>query len=160
MLNFHKYRISGLKTTGSLGNVMKESMQIAYSYARSYAYDLLHNDYFEKNEIHIHAPEGATPKDGPSAGITITTALLSLALNKPVKQNLGMTGEISLRGKVMKIGGVKEKILAAKRENIRELIFPKSNEDDINELKKYIVEGMTIHYASTYNDVYKIAFEY
>ena len=139
---------------------MKESMQIAYSFARSYAYDDLKNDYLERNEVHIHAPEGAIPKDGPSAGVTITTALVSLATNKPVKQNLGMTGEISLRGKVMKIGGVKEKILAAKRENITELIFPKSNEDDVNELKPYIKEGMTLHYAETYDDVYKIAFQY
>lgn len=143
-----------------LGDVMKESMQIAYSFAKHYAYNVLKIDYFERNEIHVHAPEGATPKDGPSAGVAITTSLLSLAMKKPVKQNLGMTGEISLRGQVLKIGGVKEKILAAKREGIIEVIFPKENEDDVLELKKHITEGMTIHYASTYDDVFKIAFEY
>jgi len=149
----------GLKITGSLGSVMKESMQISYSYARTYAHDILKTDYFERNEVHVHAPEGATPKDGPSAGVTIVTALLSLAMKKPIKQNVGMTGEISLRGKVMKIGGVKEKILAAKREGVMELIFPKTNKESVEDLKKYITEGLTIHYAETYEDVFKIVFE-
>jgi len=138
---------------------MKESMQISYSYARTYAHDILKTDYFERNEVHVHAPEGATPKDGPSAGVTIVTALLSLAMKKPIKQNVGMTGEISLRGKVMKIGGVKEKILAAKREGVMELIFPKTNKESVEDLKKYITEGLTIHYAETYEDVFKIVFE-
>jgi endopeptidase La len=148
-----------IKFTGSLGNVMKESMQIAYSYAKTYAHENLKSDYFEKHEVHVHAPEGATPKDGPSAGVTITTALLSLAMNKPIKENLGMTGEISFRGKVLKIGGVKEKILAAKREGLKELIFPKSNKENIDELKPYIKEGLIIHYVDVYEDVFKIAFE-
>jgi len=103
-------------------------MQIAYSFAKEFAYNLLKENYLEFNEVHIHAPSGAIPKDGPSAGITIASALISLAIRKPLKQNIGMTGEISLRGKVLKIGGIKEKILAAKRENLKEVIVPKSNE--------------------------------
>ena len=137
---------------------MKESMQIAYSFARTFAHEVLRSEFFERHEVHLHAPEGATPKDGPSAGITITTALLSLAMNKPIKQNMGMTGEISLRGLVLKIGGVKEKILAAKREGVTELLFPKANRENIEELKKYILEGLTIHYVETYDDVFKIVF--
>ena len=106
-------------------------MQIAYTYAKSYLNDVKKNNFLEKNEVHIHAPEGATPKDGPSAGITIASALISLALQKPIKQNVAMTGELSLRGKVMKIGGVKEKILAARREGIHEIIVPKDNEENV-----------------------------
>jgi len=147
-----------LKITGSLGSVMKESMQIAYTYAKSYLHSQLKNDFLERNEVHIHAPEGATPKDGPSAGITIASSLVSLALKKPAKQNVGMTGELSLRGKVMKIGGIKEKILAAKREGINELIVPKDNEENVLDLKPYVTEGMKIHYVETYEEVYKILF--
>ena len=138
---------------------MKESMQIAYTFAKSYLHDKLKNDFLETFEVHIHAPEGATPKDGPSAGVTITSALISLAVQRPVKQNIGMTGEISLRGKILKIGGVKEKILAAKREGINELIFPLSNKDDVEDLKSYITEGIKLNYAETYDDVYQILFE-
>jgi len=148
----------GLKITGSLGGVMKESMQIAYTFAKHFANKVLRNSFLEHNEVHIHAPEGATPKDGPSAGITITSALLSLTIRKPVKQNVAMTGEISLRGKVMKIGGIKEKILAAKREKIMELIVPKGNEEDVRMLKDYIKEGITFHFAEDYLDVFKILF--
>ena len=109
--------------------------------------------------MHIHAPEGAIPKDGPSAGITITTALLSLALDTPIKQDVGMTGEISLRGKVMKIGGVKEKILAAQREGLKELIFPIENKDDVEELNEEIKEGIKFNYVSEYYEVFEIMFE-
>jgi ATP-dependent Lon protease len=138
---------------------MKESMQIAYTFAKTYLTNILKNDFLDKNEVHIHAPEGATPKDGPSAGITITSALVSLALQRPLKQNVAMTGEISLRGKVMTIGGVKEKILAARREGIKELIFPLSNRDSIEELPDYIKEGLTFHFVENYDQVYKILFE-
>ena len=151
-------RFSGIKITGSLGGVMKESMHIAYTFAKHFANQTLHNNFLENNEVHIHAPEGATPKDGPSAGITITSALISLTLRKPVKQNIAMTGEVSLRGKVMKIGGIKEKILAARREKINELIVPKSNEEDVIMLKDYIKEGIKFHYAEEYLDVFKILF--
>jgi len=137
---------------------MKESMQIAYTYAKAFLHSELKNDFLERNEVHIHAPEGATPKDGPSAGITIASSLVSLALKKPAKQNVGMTGELSLRGKVMKIGGIKEKILAAKREGINELIIPKDNEENVLDLKPYVTEGMTIHYVETFDEVYKILF--
>ena len=149
---------SGLKITGSLGAVMKESMQIAYTFAKHFSNTVLKNNFLENNEVHIHAPEGATPKDGPSAGITITSSLMSLALRKPVKQNVAMTGEVSLRGKVMKIGGLKEKILAARREKIMELIVPKSNEEDVRMLKDYIKEGIKFHYAEDYIDVFKVLF--
>lgn len=148
----------GLKITGSLGGVMKESMQIAYTFAKHFANEILKNNFLEKNEVHIHAPEGATPKDGPSAGITITSALLSLSLQKPLKQNIAMTGEISLRGKVMKIGGLKEKILAAKREKISEIIVPKANQEDVRMLAEYIKEGITFHYAENYIEIFKILF--
>jgi len=134
-------------------------MQIAYTYAKSYLNDMKKNDFLEKNEVHIHAPEGATPKDGPSAGITIASALISLALQKPIKQNVAMTGELSLRGKVMKIGGVKEKILAARREGIHEIIVPKENEENVKDLKPYITDGLTVHFVETYDEVYKILFE-
>lgn len=150
--------ISGMKITGSLGNVMKESMNIAYTFAKHFSNQVLKNNFLENHEVHIHAPEGATPKDGPSAGITITSALISLAMKKPVKQNVAMTGEISLRGKVMKIGGIKEKILAARREKIMELIVPKSNEEDVRMLKDYIKEGIVFHYAEDYLDVFKVLF--
>lgn len=150
--------VSGLKITGSLGGVMKESMHIAYTFAKHFSNQVLKNSFLENNEVHIHAPEGATPKDGPSAGVTITSALLSLALHKPIKQNIAMTGEISLRGKVMKIGGIKEKILAAKREKITEIIVPKANQEDVRILKDYIKEGIKFHYAEEYIEIFKILF--
>lgn len=103
---------ANLKITGSLGDVMQESMKIAYIYARNFLKEN-NNSYLEGSNIHIHVPEGATPKDGPSAGIAITSALISLSLNRSINDNIGMTGEISLKGKVMKIGGLKEKIIAA-----------------------------------------------
>jgi ATP-dependent Lon protease len=109
-------------------------------------------------DIHVHFPEGSTPKDGPSAGCAITTALLSLALNQPIPQDIGMTGEISLNGKVLPIGGVKEKTMAAGREGVNTLIFPKANEKDIKKLPEYIKEGITFHFAEDYMDVFKIVF--
>ena len=139
---------------------MKESMQIAYTFSRVYCQDVLNLDYLETNEIHIHAPEGAVPKDGPSAGIAITSALISLAKNQPIKNNFAMTGEISLRGKVMKIGGVKEKTLAAKRENVENLIFPKDNEEDVLELDQDIRDGIKFHFVENYSEVYSLLFEW
>lgn len=149
---------SGLKITGSLGTVMKESMQIAYSYAKSFSSQTLSNRFLEQNEVHLHAPEGATPKDGPSAGITITTAILSLVMKKQVKHNIAMTGEISLRGKILKIGGVKEKVLAARREKIFELILPKANEEDVRELKEYVKEGIKFHFVENYQEAFGVLF--
>jgi ATP-dependent Lon protease len=115
-------------------------------------------DFIEEKDIHIHFPEGSTPKDGPSAGITITSALISLALDKPLIPEIGMTGEISLNGKVLPIGGFKEKIMAASREGIKTLIFPKANEKDINKLPEYIKEGITFYFVDDYIDVFKIIF--
>lgn len=122
--------------TGSLGDVMKESASIAHSYAKNFL-NLHHTDnegaikYLETTDLHIHFPEGAVPKDGPSAGVAITSSLISLALDKPMSKEIGMTGEISLNGKVLPIGGVKEKTMAASREGIKTLIFPKANEKDV-----------------------------
>ena len=115
-------------------------------------------DFIEEKDIHIHFPEGSTPKDGPSAGITITSALISLALDKPLIPEIGLTGEISLNGKVLPIGGFKEKIMAASREGIKTLIFPKANEKDINKLPEYIKEGITFYFVDDYIDVFKIIF--
>jgi ATP-dependent Lon protease len=139
---------------------MKESSQIAWSYLQS-SLQLLAPDkvFFEKEEVHIHIPEGATPKDGPSAGITMVTALLSLLLGQSVKQNLGMTGELTLTGKVLPIGGLKEKLIAAKRSGVKELIFPKENDRDYDELPDYLKKGLKVHFVNDYEQVFAVAFE-
>ena len=147
-----------LTITGSLGKVMQESIQIAHTFAKSLCHEMFDNKYLEENNIHIHFPEGASKKDGPSAGITITTALLSLALNKAIKADVGMTGEISLNGKVLKIGGLREKVLAAKREGLKEIVVPETNKADIDELKQEITEGISFHYVSEYEQVLRIMF--
>lgn len=149
---------SKLTVTGSLGKVMQESIQIAHTYAKYVMHDGFGNEYLEMNDIHIHFPEGASKKDGPSAGITITTALISLALGKPIPNNFGMTGEISLNGKIMKIGGVREKILAAKREGLRQIIMPGGNKADVDELQGYVKEGVEFHFVNHYEDAMKILF--
>lgn len=146
-----------IQMTGNLKQVMNESIQIAYTFSRKFAAKL-GNNFLDKYSIHMHVPEGATPKDGPSAGITITTALLSLALDKPVIKNLAMTGEISLNGKVLPIGGLKEKIVAAKREGVSTVIVPKANQHLWEELNDILKEGMTPHFVEDYEEVYKIAF--
>jgi ATP-dependent Lon protease len=146
--------------TGQAGDVMKESAQIAWSYLQSDLRRLAPGKpFFEKEEVHIHIPEGATPKDGPSAGITMVTALLSLLLNVAVKQNLGMTGELTLTGKVLPIGGLKEKLIAAKRSGVKTLIFPNENLRDYDELPDYLKKGLDVHFVSHYLDVFKIAFD-
>lgn len=147
-----------LKLTGQLGDVMKESAQIALSYVRSIAgkYGVA-DDYFEKHDIHIHVPEGAVPKDGPSAGITMATAILSAVTNREVNCKVAMTGEINLRGKVMPIGGLKEKLLAAKNAGIKIVVVPKKNKSMLEEISKEITGGMKIVLAETMDDVIKIA---
>uniref|UniRef100_A0A1B6BZM9 Lon protease homolog, mitochondrial n=1 Tax=Clastoptera arizonana TaxID=38151 RepID=A0A1B6BZM9_9HEMI len=146
-----------LELTGHLGDVMKESARIALTVARNFLNDIdPKNDLLASNHIHLHVPEGATPKDGPSAGCTIVSALMSLALNKPIKQNVAMTGEVSLKGKVLPVGGIKEKIIAAKRVGIDCIILPKENEKDFDDLQKYITEGLKVHFVSDYSEVYKI----
>ncbi len=149
----------GFKQTGQLGKVMQESSEIAYSYVRS----LLNHSgegkgFFDSHFIHLHVPAGATPKDGPSAGITMALALHSLATGKPVRKGVAMTGELTLTGKVLPIGGVREKTIAAKRVGVSELIFPKDNRKDYEDLPDYIREGMKIHFVDYFDEVLKVAY--
>ncbi|KAL9903600.1 lon protease homolog, mitochondrial isoform X1 [Glossina fuscipes] len=145
--------------TGNLGDVMKESAQISLTVARNFMRSVdPKNTFLENSHIHLHVPEGATPKDGPSAGITIVTALLSLANQRPIRQNIAMTGEVSLIGKVLPVGGIKEKTIAAKRSGITCIILPEENRKDFAELPQYITDGLEVHFAAVYDDVYKIAF--
>tara|TARA_B100001250_G_scaffold69116_1_gene55439 strand:+ start:17543 stop:19993 length:2451 start_codon:yes stop_codon:yes gene_type:complete len=147
-----------LSVTGNLGKVMKESVTIAMEYLKSNAND--HNissDIFDKWNVHVHVPEGATPKDGPSAGITMFTSLVSSFTQRKVKEKIAMTGELTLRGKVLPVGGIKEKILAAKRSGINEIILSKQNRKDILEINKKYVKGMTFHYVDNLKEVVDIA---
>ena len=147
-----------IQVTGSLGDVMKESSQAAISYIRSQSRKYkIKSDFFEKHDIHIHVPEGAVPKDGPSAGITMTTAVLSAITKKKVHGDLAMTGEVTIRGEVLPIGGLKEKLLAAKRLGIRKVLVPKSNRKDIGEFHEEITEGLEIVYVKDMNQVIKEA---
>lgn len=147
-----------LKMTGQMGDVMKESAQTALSYIRSIASTYgVSEEYFEKHDMHIHIPEGAVPKDGPSAGITMATAMLSAVAGKKVSANLAMTGEITLRGRVLPIGGLKEKILAAKMAHISKVLVPVKNRPDIEELSEEITGGLDIVYVKTMEDVLKEA---
>lgn len=150
---------SGFKQTGQLGNVMVESSEIAYNYVRSLMRDNQQGgEFFGKNLIHLHVPAGATPKDGPSAGITMACALYSLVENIPVRSNIAMTGELTLTGLVMPIGGVKEKMIASKRVKIKEVILPKDNQEDFELLPDHIKEGITPHFVSTFEEVRRICF--
>lgn len=148
-----------LKLTGQMGDVMKESAQTALTYVRSVCpqYQVA-EDYFEKHDLHIHIPEGAVPKDGPSAGITMATAMLSAVINRKVRAEVAMTGEITLRGRVLPIGGLKEKILAAKMAHMKKVLVPDKNRPDIAELSREITKGLTIVYVKTMEDVLKEAF--
>ena len=147
-----------MSITGNLGTVMKESATIALEYIKANAALLgLSPELFTKYNIHLHVPEGATPKDGPSAGIAMLTSLVSLLTQKRVKKNLAMTGEITLRGKVLPVGGIKEKILAAKRANIKEIILCHENKSDIDEIKPEYLEGLTFHYVKEMSEVLAIA---
>jgi ATP-dependent Lon protease len=143
-----------LTLTGSLGDVMKESAQAALSYIRSKAKDLnIAEDFFEENDIHLHVPAGAIPKDGPSAGVTMYTALSSLFTGKPVRSDIAMTGEITLRGAVLPVGGIKEKVLAAKRAGITKIILPKKNENNLEDVPESIKEGMEFFLVDTMDSV-------
>ncbi|MGY0392296.1 endopeptidase La [Bizionia sp. KMM 8389] len=147
-----------MSITGNLGKVMKESATIAMEYIKSNAESLgIDPNIFDKYNVHIHVPEGATPKDGPSAGVTMLTSLVSLFTQKKVKNNLAMTGEITLRGKVLPVGGIKEKILAAKRARIKEILLCEENRRDIEEIKPEYLKGLTFHYVSEMSDVIKLA---
>jgi len=147
-----------MSITGNLGNVMKESSTIAMQYIKSHAKELgINPDDLNKNDVHLHVPEGATPKDGPSAGITMLTALVSLFTGRIVKAKLAMTGEITLRGKVLAVGGIKEKILAAKRAGVKEIILCEQNKKDVDEINKRYLNGLSFHYVNKMNDVIDIA---
>jgi ATP-dependent Lon protease len=149
----------GFKQTGQLGKVMVESSEIAYSYVMAHLKDYgTREDYFDKHFVHLHVPAGATPKDGPSAGVTMTTALLSMITGQPVRGKLGMTGELTLTGRVLPIGGVKEKTIAARRAGLRVLIFPEENKKDFQELPDYLKEGLEVHFARDFREVYAVAF--
>jgi ATP-dependent Lon protease len=150
---------SGLMLTGQLGDVMKESAQIALSYVRSHAHELGLEAGFGDKVVHIHVPAGAVPKDGPSAGVTMTTALVSLLSGRPVRSTVGMTGEVTLQGKVLPIGGVKQKVLAAKRAGLKEVILPQRNEPDLDDLPEAAREEVTVHLASDVRQVLALALE-
>ena len=147
-----------LTITGNLGKVMKESATIAMEYIKANASDFgINPDVFAKYIVHIHVPEGATPKDGPSAGVTMLTSLVSLYTQRKVKKSLAMTGEITLRGKVLPVGGIKEKILAAKRARIKEILLCEENRSDIEEIKADYLKGLTFHYVTDMSEVIDIA---
>ncbi|UYG06806.1 endopeptidase La [Halomonas sp. M4R1S46] len=149
----------GFKLTGQLGDVMKESANIAYSYVLGHLGEYgADADFFDSAFVHLHVPEGATPKDGPSAGVTITTALLSLAKHRSIDRPLAMTGELTLTGQVLPVGGIREKVIAARRSEIFEVILPEANRRDYEELPDYLREGMTVHFAGRYRDVAKVVF--
>ncbi len=149
----------GFKQTGQLGDVMKESSEIAYTFISSGAGNYgIDQDFFEKNMIHIHVPAGATPKDGPSAGVTMATALYSLAKGKPVKKHTAMTGELTITGKVLPIGGLKEKTIAARRAGVKDIIFPFENKKDFDELPDFIRKGLIPHPVKYFDEILKIVF--
>ena len=149
----------GLRATGQLGDVMKESTTIAHTYARRlFEQKFPENSFFSNHSLHIHVPAGATPKDGPSAGCAVVTALLSLAMDKPVRPDIAMTGEITLTGKVLPIGGVKEKALAAKRSEITTIILPEGNRRDWDELSDDVKEGLSPHFFDSYEKLFDLAF--
>ena len=146
-----------LKLTGSLGNVMKESALAAFSYVKGHAEDFgIDPAVFEKKDFHIHVPDGATPKDGPSAGVTLTTALVSLLSGKPVRHDYAMTGEINLRGKVTAIGGVKEKSIGALRAGIHDIILPEENRKDLEDIPEDVMKQVRFHFVSEIGQALKI----
>ena len=149
----------GFKLTGQLGEVMQESAQIAYSFVVSRLEKLGSNpDFFDEAFVHLHVPEGATPKDGPSAGVTMATALLSLATNRKINRDLAMTGELTLTGRVLPVGGIREKVIAARRASLKELILPAANARDYHEIPDYLTKGLTVHFVETYEEVAEICF--
>jgi ATP-dependent Lon protease len=148
-----------LTLTGNLGDVMKESATIAYEYLKIHAEDFnLNSKDIQRKDVFIHVPEGATPKDGPSAGITLLTALLSTFTKKHIRQGIAMTGEITLRGKITPVGGIKEKILAAKRANITTIVLPESNRKDVEDIEPEYVKGIDFHFFNSMADALKFNF--
>ncbi|KAJ4836528.1 ATP-dependent serine protease [Turnera subulata] len=150
-----------LHLTGQLGEVMKESAQIAHTVARGILLEKEpENPFFANSKLHLHVPAGATPKDGPSAGCTMITSLLSLAMKKPVRNDLAMTGEVTLTGKILPIGGVKEKAIAARRSDVKTIIFPSANRRDFDELAPNVKEGLDVHFVDDYSQIFDLAFGY
>jgi Lon-like ATP-dependent protease len=150
---------SSMKVTGQLGEVMSESCTISHTYARLFVRELdKENTYLDQAKVHLNVPEGAVPKDGPSAGVSMATALLSLSLNTPVKTDLAMTGELTLTGKVLKVGGIKEKVIAARREKVHTLLLPRQNKSEYVELKEYLRSDITAHFIDHFDDIYRFAF--
>jgi ATP-dependent Lon protease len=150
----------GFQITGSVGNVMQESAKAALSYVRSHARQLgIDENFFDKTDIHLHIPSGAQPKDGPSAGVTITTSLVSLLTQRPIRQDLAMTGEVTLRGQVMPVGGIKEKMLAAYRAGLKTILLPRRNLQDLEDLPKEVRDNVKFIPVDTVADVIKNAFD-
>jgi len=156
-------RMPGKKSlilTGQLGDVMQESAQAALSWVRSNAQQLdIAPDFYEKTDLHVHVPSGATPKDGPSAGVAMAAALTSLLTGRLARGNVGMSGEITLRGKVLPVGGIKEKVLGAKRAGLDTIILPARNKGDVLDLEEELIEGLHFIYAETINEVIDAALE-
>lgn len=149
----------GFKLTGKLGDVMRESAEIAYSYVSSHLQEFEGDPaFFDEAFVHLHVPEGATPKDGPSAGVTMATALLSLARNQRMRRHIAMTGELTLTGRVFPVGGIREKVIAARRAKITTLVLPEANRGDFEELPEHIRAGLTTHFAERFEDVVEVAF--
>jgi Lon-like ATP-dependent protease len=156
----HSERDTGVHmVTGQLGSVMRESVNIAYTYARKFVRQLDNeNNFFNNHQVHLHVPEGAISKDGPSAGVAMTTSFLSIALNQPVRPRVAMTGEISLTGKVLPVGGIKEKTLAAKRSGAKTILLPYANKRDFDELPDYVKADVEVHFIKEYEEAFKILF--
>jgi ATP-dependent Lon protease len=146
-----------LTLTGQLGDVMRESAQAAVSWMRGHAPDGLSDDWFAEHDLHVHVPSGAIPKDGPSAGITMATALMSLISGRPVRADIAMTGELTLTGQVLPIGGLKEKALAAQRLGIKHLIAPARNEADLEDIPPTLRKGMQFHFVAEMSEVLDLA---
>ncbi len=150
----------GLTLTGQLGDVMKESAKIALTYVRAHAESLgIDEDAFDKREFHVHVPAGAIPKDGPSAGVAMTTALVSLLSGKPVRHIVGMTGEVTLQGRVLPIGGLKQKVLAAHAAGLTDVILPERNRADLDDVPEDVREAMTFHPVMTIDEALHVALE-
>jgi ATP-dependent Lon protease len=150
----------GLTLTGQLGDVMKESAQIALSYVRGHSSDLdIDPTRFEDRSFHVHVPAGAIPKDGPSAGVTMVTALTSLMSDRPVKHTVGMTGEVTLQGRVLPIGGLKQKVLAAHAAGLTDVVLPERNRGDLDDVPQEVRDQMKFHFAMTIDEVLGVALE-
>lgn len=161
----------GVQITGNMGDVMKESVRIAQTVATKWLASHWSSsswaehrnekpeEFFEKNRVHVHVPEGATPKDGPSAGVALVSALLSLAMKTPLRKDLAMTGEVSLTGKVLPVGGIREKVIAARRVGATTLVFPAGNRADVDALHELVKDSLTFHFVENYEEIVPIIFE-